>query len=715
MAPRSSAFAGARLAREVLASMQGMERRMMAAFIRSVEAITDDPELLALLREIQAGNFMAMTPGVEERIARINIGEDDLVEIARKAMAQAGRVTTKTTGLEMSFDITNPRAVQAARTLGAELVTNVSNTTRTTIRNLIADVIEGNQSLAEAKKIIRQRAGLLPQHAEAVKRYRDNLVTSGTKAQQANKMADKYARRLLKYRAEMIARTEVSRAMSLGQTETWNQARDNDLIPPDTLRVWITTPDERLCSICGPMDGETATLDGVWDTMNGQVSYPSAIHPQCRCSSGLVFTNTVGKVDPLAYDYWRLERLSRIAKGDYPGHPFRGNQWVQFPAGRMIRTGRQRVDETVDGLNIVELEAEDVEYSNSLERLRKECHGGKTLYLVDEDGSFYDEIDWDSDVDPVEQMTLSFEEFTGINVDRNMDVDISELSVEAVAEVYDAVAAMQAEWGTAPQVITFKNTKSAAHVSGEGATHITDYEGNRRMITGDLDREFYGHMNFKAYYMTEEGSEALRRAIFYDHLVYQERGISHNVPNQLTPHQAMIVHEYGHIVHNWSFTNNPGGLWNVATTMVESSAAATGGRVTVRSSPKLNEAWAMLDGASRAIEMLRADGKTTSSFSVFPEALPTGSTGSFNRYGRRVSSKGTVYLSDGSPVSQYSNTNGVEMWSETFLLVYGNPSGGAPALKSSGSRVGKSGNPYYPQEALTQIRSAVLEAFNENY
>ena len=715
MAPRSSAFAGARLAREVLASMQGMERRMMAAFIRSVEAITNDPELLALLREIQAGNFIAMTPGVEERIARINIGEDDLVEIARKAMAQAGRATTKTTGLEMRFDITNPRAVQAARTLGAELVTNVSNTTRTTIRNIIADVIEGNQTLAEARKVIAQRAGLLPQHAEAVKRYRDNLVASGTKVPQANKMTDKYARRLLKYRAEMIARTEVSRAMSLGQTETWNQARDNDLIPPDTLRVWITTPDERLCSICGPMDGETATLDGVWETMNGPVSYPSAVHPQCRCSSGLVFTNTVGKVDPLAYDYWRLDRLSRIAKGDFTGHPFRGNQWLQFPGGRPIRTGRQRVDETVDGINIVELESDDTAYSDTLDRLRKECHGGKTLYMMDESGSFYDEIDWDSDVDPVEQMTLSFEEFTGINVDRSMDVDISDLSVEAMAECYDAIAAMQAEWGMAPQVITIKKASGVMHVAGEGATTITDYEGKRRMVTGDLDRDFYGHMNLNPGYMTEVGSERLRSAILHDHLGYQQTGISHNVPNQMTPHQAFIVHEYGHVLHNWSFTNNPGGLWNVATTMVESSAAATGGRVTTRNSPKLTEAWNTLDGASRAVEILRADGRTESSFNVFPEALPTGSTGSFSRFGQRVSTKGTVYLSDGSPVSQYSNTNGVEMWSETFLLVYGNPSGGAPALKSSGSRVSRSGTPYYPQEALTQIRSAVLATINENY
>ena len=114
------------------------------------------------------------------------------------------------------------------------------------------------------------------------------------------------------------------------------------------MRVWITALDERTCPICAPMNGQEATINGVWFTGSGEVSYPSAVHPQCRCTSGLVFPDEVGKVDHLGYEKWLIKkgRPDILKKGDYTGHPFRGNQWttstgapVSFAPGMKDLTG----------------------------------------------------------------------------------------------------------------------------------------------------------------------------------------------------------------------------------------------------------------------------------------------------------------------------------------------------------------------------------------
>lgn len=313
MAPRrpsTAGFADEALAREVLTSAAAMERRYLRQFFTSVKATTTDPELLSLLQDIVDGRYIALTPEVEARIARIQTPTADLVAIARQAYARAGRATLKGANLKMSFDITNPRAIDGARRVSAAMITNINANTRQAIRDIVTQVVGGDVPISTAKRMIRQQVGLLPAHAAAVRRYEATLIGAGTPRTTVTKLTDQYADRLLKYRAEMIARTEVARATSWGQKEAWDQARDADLIPMDAQRVWITAADERTCQFCGPMNGVAATLDGVWLTGKGPIEVPTDIHPQCRCTSGLVFPDEVNKADPLGYERWLIRKHS---------------------------------------------------------------------------------------------------------------------------------------------------------------------------------------------------------------------------------------------------------------------------------------------------------------------------------------------------------------------------------------------------------------------
>lgn len=77
------------------------------------------------------------------------------------------------------------------------------------------------------------------------------------------------------YRMEMIARTEVLRAHNQGRIKFYGEVGVRKL-------EWMTVQDERMCPVCGALDGR------VFDTG----SFPSQpAHPNCRCSSLPVITS----------------------------------------------------------------------------------------------------------------------------------------------------------------------------------------------------------------------------------------------------------------------------------------------------------------------------------------------------------------------------------------------------------------------------------------
>lgn len=69
-------------------------------------------------------------------------------------------------------------------------------------------------------------------------------------------------------RAEMIAATETTRAFAEGNREAW---RESGLV--DGMR-WMTTQDDRVCEICGPLAGTELSIDST--------EIPPA-HVNCRC------------------------------------------------------------------------------------------------------------------------------------------------------------------------------------------------------------------------------------------------------------------------------------------------------------------------------------------------------------------------------------------------------------------------------------------------
>ena len=231
MAPSTASFSNRRIARNIIASALIMERRYLRRFLAAINKTGTNVQLVNLLNDAVNGKFQAVTPEVLERIEGLEIETIELVDVLRQAMVQAGQVTANSIGLNLDFNINNPRAISAARSIGSSATTAINNTTKEVLRMLVGDVIESDMTLPEAKRLIRREVGLLPSHVIAVNNYQAQLLAAGSKKGAARKLTDEYAGRLKTYRANMIARTEVAQAVSIGQLDIGSRRKTLRLFP----------------------------------------------------------------------------------------------------------------------------------------------------------------------------------------------------------------------------------------------------------------------------------------------------------------------------------------------------------------------------------------------------------------------------------------------------------------------------------------------------
>lgn len=96
-------------------------------------------------------------------------------------------------------------------------------------------------------------------------------------------------------RASQIAVTEVTRIFAEGNQMAWMASG------VVTHNRWMTAKDERVCPVCGPLDGQVVALGAnAFGGIGGITSPPS--HVQCRCYLQPV-------VDPKAFEQSLLKEL----------------------------------------------------------------------------------------------------------------------------------------------------------------------------------------------------------------------------------------------------------------------------------------------------------------------------------------------------------------------------------------------------------------------
>lgn len=171
----------------------------------------------------------------------------------------------------------------------AEFVTNVTATQIAGLRAVVrrAAVLE-DLTVDGLARAIRPMVGLTQQQAVANMNYYETLIKNGMSEKKALDQATRYAARQHRYRGYNIARTELAFAYNQGSYEGTKQAQAAGYMG-DTVKVWCTADDERVCSICGGLEGKEIAMDDDFDFKtklegrNATIRRVPPAHPSCRC------------------------------------------------------------------------------------------------------------------------------------------------------------------------------------------------------------------------------------------------------------------------------------------------------------------------------------------------------------------------------------------------------------------------------------------------
>lgn len=170
---------------------------------------------------------------------------------------------------------------------GAIFVTNSTATQIAGIREMIKWAATTKEvNVVDLSKIIRPCVGLYKEQAAAASKYFDSMIKNGVSERLALDRTTRYAARLQRQRAMTIARTELAFAYNHG-AEIGIQQAQRDGLMGETERVWSTADDERVCPVCGALEGKAIAMEDEFD-FDTKLTYPGIrktppAHPRCRC------------------------------------------------------------------------------------------------------------------------------------------------------------------------------------------------------------------------------------------------------------------------------------------------------------------------------------------------------------------------------------------------------------------------------------------------
>ena len=199
---------------------------------------------------------------------------------------------------------------------GAAFVTNSTETQIKALRAAVHHIAGSSQNVDELAKLVRPMIGLTKPQTIANANYVKQLQEKKLPPKRVANLAAKYAARQHRYRAQMIARTELAFAFNQGTLEWARQAQAEGYLGK-AVKVWHAALDElpsrstsrsrskrkrgRCCDVCRNLHGTEVPLDEPFPFQTC-LSDPDArlappAHPHCRCAID------IKEIEPSQFDY----------------------------------------------------------------------------------------------------------------------------------------------------------------------------------------------------------------------------------------------------------------------------------------------------------------------------------------------------------------------------------------------------------------------------
>ncbi len=188
---------------------------------------------------------------------------------------------------EWNFNPAHEAVRQWTEEHSAEFVTNSTQRQIEAVRAVVhrAATLQ-DMSVDQLARAIRPMVGLYKEQAVANMNYYQTLIENGVKEQKALDLSIRYGARQHRYRGYLIARQELAMAYNTGADQSVRQAQAAGYIG-DTVKVASCAADERVCEICGKLDGTIIGMDEDFDIPNrGNYRFTKKhppFHIGCRC------------------------------------------------------------------------------------------------------------------------------------------------------------------------------------------------------------------------------------------------------------------------------------------------------------------------------------------------------------------------------------------------------------------------------------------------
>jgi hypothetical protein len=322
------------------ALLTSAEPRIKRAFLAAIKALRDDLDLGEIEQLLINGDTEAALRYTQD--VALSIGEASTV-----TFITSGQSTSQfLNGLDLGtilFDQVNNRAVAAMQSNSLRLIQEFTAEQRRATSLALIDGIGRGLNPRDQARTFRDSIGLTERQQAAVINYRRLLTGAADQQREAmtrelrdrrfdrtinrsintgdpltddqiERMVDRYRDRYVKYRSEVIARTEALRSVHEGVNEGYQQAIDAGKIDEtDLVRTWDSSKDTRVRHTHRILDGQKRAWGKTWQTANGVLRYPGdpsapAVETvQCRC---LLTTRIKGAVKTIR-KYSLIMKLGR--------------------------------------------------------------------------------------------------------------------------------------------------------------------------------------------------------------------------------------------------------------------------------------------------------------------------------------------------------------------------------------------------------------------
>ncbi len=168
--------------------------------------------------------------------------EEELLKVYTRAMLASGFEWFQTVSIRFDISGYNVRAYKAAAEVVGDLIKGISGTTKDLVRQAVQTFIE------TPGFTISDLSNMLPFNP---------------------------------IRANSIAVTETTRAFAEGERQAGIELHSKYPDVP-VLKTWFTNVDERVCPICGGLDGQEVDINEPFIFEGEEFDQPPA-HPNCRC------------------------------------------------------------------------------------------------------------------------------------------------------------------------------------------------------------------------------------------------------------------------------------------------------------------------------------------------------------------------------------------------------------------------------------------------